>query len=141
MEFLSPSKAEVVITPVGTMRLWVPAPGVLVSVVSGVLLDKAAAAYESAARRVIAEHGRFLGFADWEAMTDYESQARVRLTNLVRSFGRGFEGGHFIVQSKLIALGVQTAGILIPGLVVHRSRVPFEAALRNVMRTRQIRAS
>ncbi|TKD03063.1 hypothetical protein [Polyangium fumosum] len=136
MEFLPVDKAETTTTARATMRLWRPARGLLVTRVTGYLDDPCAAVIEAMARRVRAEDGRIMGFHDWEELTDYESRARVRLTEMVRHHGKGNEGAHFLVQSKLVALGIQAASVVMPGVRVHPSRAGFEAALRECIQQR-----
>jgi len=137
VDFLDPSKADVVQAPEGTLRLWRPAPGLLVTQVEGLLLDKASAVFETMSRRIVAENGKLLGFHDWENMTDYESGARVRLTDMGRAFGRHFEGATFLVKSKLVSLGLQVTSVTLSGLSVAPNRAVFEAELREAIRSRK----
>jgi len=137
MELLPVEKAVTTTTPRATVRLWRPARGVLVTRVDGYLDDAGAAAIEAMARRVVAEDGRITGFHDWEALTDYESAARTRLTDMARHLMKSTESAHFIVRSKLVTLGIQAASVVLPGLRVHNTRPGFEAALReSVLRMR-----
>jgi len=139
MDLLKPNEAVVVSAPEGTLRIWEFAPGIVVTEGKGILLDKGAAAFESIAHRLVVANGSMRAFHDWEGLTDYESAARVRLTNMGRTMGRAFEGATFLVGSKLIALGIQTASILISGITVSPNRHAFETAMRDTIRMRQIR--
>ena len=136
MEFLPVEKAETTMTARATLRLWRPARRLLVTRVTGYLDDQCAAVIEAMARRVVAEEGRLTGFHDWEELTDYESRARVRLTEMVRDLAKGNEGAHFLVQSKLVALGIQAASVVMSGVRVHSTRAGFEAALRECIQQR-----
>lgn len=134
MELLPFEKAETTTTARGTLRMWRPAKRVLVTRVNGYLDDQAAAAIEAMARRVVAEDGRIIGFHDWEEMIDYESQARARLTEMVRrDIAKSTDATHFIVRSRLVTLGIQAASVVLPGLRVHPTREGFEAALRECL--------
>lgn len=132
----SSSSAEVFAAPQGTVRAWHPAPGVLATSAEGVLLDEAAAKIEQMARRMAAEHGTIVGFHDWERLQNYETEARIRLTGLVRSLGRQSESASFLVQSRIVALGIHAASILVPGLLVYTRRSEFEDALEQAVRRR-----
>ncbi|MDC3956723.1 hypothetical protein [Polyangium jinanense] len=136
MELLPVDKAETTTTARATMRVWRPARRVLVTRVTGYLDDQCATLIEAVARRVAAEEGRVMGFHDWEEMTDYDARARARLTEMARDMGKGNEGAHFLVRSKLVALGIQAASVVMSGVRVHHTRADFEAALRECIQQR-----
>ncbi len=136
MDITASSSAEVIKDPAGTVRIWHPAPGIMATQCEGKLADRAAAQFEMIARRIAGDHGTVTGYHDWEAMTDYESEARVRLTSLIRGMGRQFGGANFLVKSRIVALGVQAASILVTGLVVFSERSAFERALHSAVRDR-----
>lgn len=136
MELLPVDKAETTTTARATVRLWRPARRVLVTRVVGHLDDQCATVIEAMARRIVAEDGRLIGFHDWEEMADYDSRARARLTEMARDIGKGNEGAHFLVRSKLVGLGIQAASVVMPGMRVHPTRAGFEAALRECIQQR-----
>ena len=120
----------------GTVKIWCPAPGLIVTCVTGTLVDDGAAAIEDAMLRRVTEDGRVLVFNDWEAMTDYEHASRTRLTEATTSVLHAVEGGHFLLNSRSVHFGVQVANAAIRKLTVHPSRVLFERALQDVLRQR-----
>jgi len=76
--------------------------------------------------------GDAVGFHDWEAMSAYDAECRKVLTEwTLRHRGR-IEGWHILVRSKLVAMGVATASLLIGSgtITSYSERDPFEAAYR-----------
>ncbi|MDC0741295.1 hypothetical protein [Polyangium mundeleinium] len=136
MELLPVDKAETTTTARATVRLWRPARRVFVTQVTGYLDEQGAKVIEALARRVVAEEGGISGFHDWEEMTDYESPARARLTEMARDLGKTNDVAHFLVRSKLVALGIQAASVVMAGVRVHHTRAGFEAALRECIQHR-----
>ncbi|MDI1448573.1 hypothetical protein [Polyangium sp. 6x1] len=136
MDLLPVDKAEITKTARATVWLWRPARRVFVTRVAGCLDAQGATAIEAMARRVVAEDGGIAGFHDWEEMTDYESPARTRLTEMARDLGKSNDVAHFIVRSKLVALGIQAASVVMAGVRVHHTRAGFEAALRECIQQR-----
>ncbi|WP_438029827.1 hypothetical protein [Sorangium sp. So ce233] len=110
----------------------------MVTCVTGVLMDGGATAIQEVMLRRIAEDGRVLVFNDWEAMTDYEHAARTRLTDATTSVLQAVEGGHFLLQSKIVGFGVQVANAAIRKLTVHPSRALFERSLEEALRQRAL---
>ncbi|WP_437971135.1 hypothetical protein WMF04_18400 [Sorangium sp. So ce260] len=120
----------------GTVNIWCPAPALLVTSVTGVLVEEGAAAIEEAMLRRVVEDGPILVFNDWEAMTDYDHSSRTRLTEATISVLHAIEWGHFLLGSKVVAFGVQVANTAIRKLTVHPSRAVFERALHDAIRER-----
>ncbi|WP_437593495.1 hypothetical protein [Sorangium sp. So ce1000] len=100
------------------------------------LVEAGAAAIEEVMLRRVAVDGRVLAFHDWEAMTDYEHVSRTRLTQAAISVLPAVEGGHFLLQSRVVIFGVQIANTAIRKLTVHSSRAVFERALEDAFRQR-----
>ncbi|WP_441286816.1 hypothetical protein ACSRUE_31465 [Sorangium sp. KYC3313] len=120
----------------GTVKIWCPAPALMVTCVTGVLVEAGAAAIEEVLLRRVAAEGRVLVFNDWEAMTDYEHVTRTRLTAATISVLHAVEGAHFLLQSRVVIFGVQIANTAIRKLTVHPSRAVFERALEDAFRQR-----
>jgi hypothetical protein len=133
---LSLEGAQVVSGPGGNLYLWRPAPTIVVGRVVGALTPAAVSALEEEYRRTIAEHGRHLGFHDWEAMTDYDFADRLRLTAAVARHLGAVDGLHFLTKSKAVTFGVQAANVVLGRMTVHPSRESFEHALQEAVRTR-----
>jgi hypothetical protein len=102
---------------------------VLATRVVGVLTAQAGAAMEAAMFSVVAEDGQWEGFHDWQQMTDYAAEARVRLTHAARAIYANTRAIHFLIGSKIAAFGVQVANAALGNLRVHPSRDSFDAAL------------
>lgn len=118
----------------GTLYLWRPARGLLVTCVVGALRTDAAAAIETAMLKSASDERSNLSFHDWEQMTDYDSESRVRLTAAAQSTLKRCAGIHFLVRSPIVALGVRTANLLLGGrCTLHPSRAEFERALRRAL--------
>lgn len=118
----------------GTLCLWRPARGVLLTRVVGVLRTDAAAAIETAVLKTASEERRIISFHDWEEMTNYDSESRVRLTAVAESVQKVCTGIHFLVRSPIVALGVRTANLMLGGrCTLHPSRAGFERALRRAL--------
>jgi len=139
MDFLPSYKAETVSSPEGVVHLWRPARGVLVTQARGRMFEQAARIMDAYMRRVVAEDGKLVGFNDWEALSDYDSKARARLVDVAEEISRAIEGSHFLLGSRLVALGVQAVGVLMHGLTVHQTRRSFEDALRATLHARGVR--
>lgn len=139
MDLLPADKAEVVASPEGTLRLWRPARGMLVTQASGYLNEHAGRIFEVTMRRIVAEDGKLLGFHDWEALVDYDSKARAQLVEATGQIARSVEAGHFLVGSRLVSFGVQAASVILNGFTVHPDRKSFEGALRAALQARGLR--
>ncbi len=126
-------KADVHTSARGTTYFWRPARGVLLSRVEGRLTLEAGLAMDALMRRVVSEDRRITAFGDWEDMTDYDTEVRNRLSKTVLELRASFESNHLLVKSRIVALGVQAANVVVKILTVHNERGPFEAALREVL--------
>lgn len=117
----------------GTVRIWEPAPRIVVTHVTGMLTGEGASAIELAVRRVVANHGRVLGFHDWEAMTDYETAARTRLVQLGVELFRVTDVVHILSASKIVQLAVRGASMVVRSIKMQPDRLSFESALRSAL--------
>jgi len=118
----------------GSVVVWRPAPGVFVTRVVGHLDEAAAREIEGAFRRQIAEEGRHVGFNDWLDMTDYDSRARILLTEMVNESIALIEASHILIASRLVAFGVRAANVVLRRhLTVYNEPEPFDRELGRVM--------
>jgi hypothetical protein len=117
--------------PAGRVAITYPAPWVFVGVITGhyavSLLDEYVAGMAVALDR---EH-RMQAFHDWYRMSGYESACRKRMTEWTLEQGKKIERHHVLLQSKLVAMGVATANLLLGGdmITAYTERAGFEAAL------------
>lgn len=137
LDLLPEDQADIFRTPRCTVHLWRPTRGVFASRVTGVLPLDGALALETMMRRVAVEDQRFIAFHDWEKMTDYDTESRVRLTRAVLDVRKSVEAAHLLVSSRIVALGVQAANLVVKLLSVHTSKATFDAALREAIYRRR----
>lgn len=115
----------------GILRLQRSESGPLIGFVAGhygvELLPSYIEAMNAAIRR-----GPLLMFNDWAEMETYDSECRRVMTEWVIRHRDRVERIHILVRSKLVAMGVTTASLLIGhGLLIsYAHRSAFEDALR-----------
>ena len=116
--------------PGGSATTTSPAPGIFRTNVEGHLDVTMARHVVEAGDRVAAAAGFLVAFHDWEAVTGYETQARVVLTEWGVRLGKRVERVHLLVKSRIVAMGVAIAGLVLRGMLVsYTDRKAFEAAL------------
>jgi hypothetical protein len=72
-----------------------------------------------------------VAFHDLAEVTDYDSEARLRITPWSRQHRGQFRAVHVLVRSQAVAWGIRLLSALTDGLIVaHHQREAFEAALR-----------
>lgn len=98
---------------------------------SGHFSPKLLPPYLRALERAVA-NGKAVGFHDWGAMETYDAECRKVLTEWTIKHRTQIEGWHILVRSKLVAMGVATASLLIGGgtIVSYAQRSAFEAAYK-----------
>ena len=121
--------------------IWQPARGVLATQVAGAITAGVAQGLAAALRKVVHAHGRVVVIHDWEQMTDYEPEARVILTDIGRELKKQIDLTHILLRSRIVALAVQAATLLVPNIKVHGSRVTLERALHDAIRAAAPRSS
>lgn len=125
---LLPGSPAVFPSAKGSVYLW-ESPRVIVSRVVGVLTVEGASAIEMAGRRAGTKYGKHAGFHDWEAMTDYEPEARSKLVQTALDLHKVTEAIHFYATSKIVQLGLSAASLVVRSMRIHTSRGEFEAEL------------
>jgi hypothetical protein len=75
-----------------------------------------------------------VGFHDWSEMSNYDSNTRKQLTEWALEQRGKLPTHHILVQSKLVAMGVSTASLLLGGnaIMSYTDRAVFERALHKV---------
>ena len=125
----------------GSVVVWRPAPGVYVTRVVGYLDEVGAREIEESFRKQIAEEGRHVGFNDWFEMTDYDSRARILLTEMAKKSRSLIEASHILIASSLVAFGVRAANVVLRGhLTVYNDAEKFDRELRRVVAREAARA-
>lgn len=124
-----PADAEIIESPFGTVWVWSPATGVIVTMVKGVLSAQAAGRLAETMLRLNTQVGRHEHFHDWEGMTNYDGEARSIMTKTALSIRNSYEHAHLLVHSKAVAFGVKVASTVVPNITSHLDRATFESAL------------
>src|SRR5690349_15277895 len=136
-ELLPAEKANVYRSTQGTVSIWRPAPTVVATRVEGVLTIEGARAIEVATRRAVDEDHRLISFHDWSDMSDYETASRIQLTRVGAEFIRVTDGIHLTLRSKLVALGVQAASLVLKNVTVHPTRESFLQLLHETVQRKR----
>jgi hypothetical protein len=139
LPLLSQRPVDVLATPQGTLRLWRPAPMIVVGQFSGVFADGHAAMIEALVLRTTSEDGNSVTFHDWEHMTDYDPSARARLTKLKLETTRLGNKASVIASARNVLLALEAAAVAAKNLIIFKSRPPFEASLRQALRAAGVR--
>lgn len=105
---------------------------VVMTIASGHIVVGDARALTQFVEAVRRKHTSVRIFHDWEAVTGYDSEARVHLTRWTLSAPReALAECHVLVRSRLVAMGVSTAALALRVLDVplrsHSMRTEFEA--------------
>ncbi len=83
-----------------------------------------------------------VAFHDLDEVTDYDSEARLRITPWSRQHLAQFHEVHVLVRSQALAWGIRLLSVLTDGLITaHHERASFEAALAKAVRPVVIGAS
>lgn len=94
-------------------ELWSPAPGVLLTRVTGHGTAALTRFYIQEARQAIERHGKIQVFHDWSEVTSYSPEAR----DLIRAFGKTNSDERvlvrYLVSSKVLSMAIQTAGMVL----------------------------
>jgi hypothetical protein len=80
-------------------------------------------------RKQVGEDGTHIGFHDWLAMRDYDSRARILLTDATYQLLSKVEASHFLIQSRIVAFGVHAANLILRRLTVHSAPESFSYEL------------
>lgn len=130
-------QAEIYRSSTCVVRVWRPAPTVMVTQVEGLLNDGGARAIEQALWRQVASDGRVLAFHDWEALDDYDLTARALLTSAAARVARQIEEAHFLVRARSVVFGVKMANVIVKKFTVHGHRERFEKMLEEALAARR----
>lgn len=135
-DYLPIDRADTARSDRGVAYVWRPCRGTLVTRVEGYFTEEAGALIDAKARGCVVTDGSLLGIHDWWEVDDYAAATRVRMTNTGREMRGHTEGIHILLRSKLIALAVQTASLVLRNITVYSDRHDWERFLRTTLRTR-----
>jgi hypothetical protein len=75
-----------------------------------------------------------VAFHDWEALRDYDPNARLMLTPWSKEHRAQFECVHMLVRSRTVAWGISIVNSLTRDVMIpHHTRASFEEARRAVL--------
>jgi hypothetical protein len=111
-----------------------PAPGVFVGQIVGHYSETMLRVYLRAMDEALAGREPMFGFHDWQEMTSYETVCRTTMTEWVRARRSRLAAQQILVRSRIVAMGVATANLLLGGnaIVSHTDRAVFERSIRAV---------
>jgi hypothetical protein len=122
----------------GAVYLWEGAPHVFVTSVVGTLTAEGAQAIDTAARRTVDRIGSHHAFHEWQSMTDYESEARARLTQAGVELLKHSLSIQVLAKSSIVRLGVQAVSLVLRKIRMHDDYRSFENELRRAMRGEKV---
>ena len=125
-------------SPNGELRLWNPAPHVLVLRFRGALLE---AGFARVAVTLINEFasgnlGKMHIFHDWEEMKLYTTEARTELTELGLRLMPRLDSLNVLFSSSVVEMGVTMASITLGGIRMFSQREEFERAIQRAVESR-----
>lgn len=86
--------------------------------------------------RIMVSGQRVIVYHDWEHLTGYDSEARVRLTTWATQFFKEIEAVHILTGSKIVHMGVSVANLALRGMITsYTNRHRFEQAFEEATRT------
>jgi hypothetical protein len=124
--------------PNGELRLWSPAPHVLVLRFRGRLYDLEFARVAVAAiNELVSKNARTVDvFHDWEGMELYTTEARTELTELGLRLVTRLNSLSVLIASSVVEMGVTMAGIKLGGIRMFTSREEFDQAVQQAVEAR-----
>lgn len=125
-------------SPNGELRLWNPAPHVLVLRFRGALFE---AEFARIAVSIINEFaasnlGKMDIFHDWQDMALYTTEARTELTELGLRLMPRLTSLNVLFSSNVVEMGVTMASITLGGIRMFTQREEFERAIRQAVESR-----
>ncbi len=118
-------------TPNGELRLWQPAPHVIVTRFKGSMFDSHLAHLAMTTIEGIVSHqARVDVFHDWEEMELYATKARTIMTERAIPIGPKINSLSVLFSSKVVLMGVSLAAIKLGGIQTFSERQAFEQAVQ-----------
>lgn len=94
----------------GTLAIGTPQRGLVYVRSTGILSEALAAQWIEVAEELWSRPVRWVFFCDWEQLRGYDTRARTALTRVVVDHRANVRAAHFLTSSRLVAMGVATAG-------------------------------
>lgn len=122
------------------VRLYRPQRTIFATHVTGHLSKEGGLAIKEFGDGVLDDGATICMFHEWTGMVSYESYARSHLTKWVVSRHSLITEMTFVVQSRLVAMGIATANLATRAVGINLHTLPdreaFDAALDQAMRAR-----
>lgn len=118
-------------TEKGEIRIWSPGPGIAASRVRGVVDRRLLPHFMEPITRILATGHRFMAFHDWEGLTGYDSDTRLRLTAWGVRFARQIEKITILVatESSFVRMAISVTNVALGGTIeMLYERARFEDA-------------
>lgn len=125
-------------TPNGELRLWQPAPHVIVTRFKGSMYDAHLAhlAMVTIEGIIASAPSKVDIFHDWEEMELYATEARTIMTERAIPLGPKINSLSVLFGSKVVLMGVSLASLKLGGIHTSKNREEFEQAVRQAAESR-----
>jgi hypothetical protein len=125
-------------TPNGELRLWQPAPHVIVTRFQGPMFDAnlASLAMETIVGIISAQPTKTDVFHDWEGMELYATEARTIMTERAIPIATRLNSLSVLFSSKVVLMGVSLASLKLGGIRLFSSREEFDQAVQQAVSAR-----
>lgn len=124
-------------TPNGELRLWQPAPHVIVTRFKGAMYDAHLAHLSmTAIEGIVANQAKTDVFHDWEEMELYATEARTIMTERAIPMAPKLNSLSVLFGSKVVLMGVSLASLKLGGIHTFSGREEFEQAVRQASESR-----
>jgi hypothetical protein len=126
-------------TPRGTLSIWLPRPGLLVTEAIGHITAAQTHAIIAAGDEIRGE-GTLLAFHNFFGVQTYDSAARTAMTAWGYRIRASVEHVHFAIGSRLVRMGISVASMALGGmLVTYDELAPFERELEDALTRPRVR--
>src|SRR5512139_572040 len=92
-----------------------PKPWLFVGSITGHYAESMVGPYLAEMTKALGQGRKVVGFHDWSGMTSYDTQCRLKMTDWVLRHRTETEQHKILLTSKLVAMGVATASLIIGG--------------------------
>ncbi|MFE8598052.1 hypothetical protein F0U59_29945 [Archangium gephyra] len=124
-------------TPNGELRLWQPAPHVIVTRFQGAMYDAHLAHLAmTSIEGIVSTQTKTDVFHDWEEMELYATEARTIMTERAIPLAPKINSLSVLFGSKVVLMGVSLASLKLGGISTYTSREDFEQAVQQAAASR-----
>jgi hypothetical protein len=124
-------------TPNGELRLWQPAPHVIVTRFKGAMYDAHLAHLAmTTIEGIVSSQPKTDIFHDWEEMELYATEARTIMTERAVPLAPRINSLSVLFGSKVVLMGVSLASLKLGGIHTFTNRESFEQVVRQASESR-----